>query len=65
MSRQTDLDRILEGLRAAAEAVRPFTSGEVEFRTKEERDDPVTAADEAADVVLKETLTSLHSLRAA
>ena len=56
MSRQSDLDRILEGLRAAAEAVQPFTSGEVEFRTKEERDDPVTAADEAADAVLKEIL---------
>lgn len=56
MSRQNDLDRILEGLRAAAGAVQPFTSGEVEFRTKEERDDPVTAADEAADAVLKEIL---------
>ena len=58
MSRQNDLDRILDGLRAAAEAVRPFTSGEVEFREKVERDDPVTAADLAADRVLREILPS-------
>lgn len=56
MSRENDVQRILEGLRAAAEAVKPFTSGEVEFRTKDVRDDPVTAADEAADAVLKEIL---------
>lgn len=56
MSRQNDLDRILEGLRAASDAVKPFTSGEIDFRTKEERDDPVTAADEAADRVLRELL---------
>lgn len=56
VSRQNDVARILEGLRAAADAVRPFTSGEIGFQTKEERDDPVTAADEAADEVLKEIL---------
>ncbi len=56
MSRDNDVRRILEGLRAAAEAVKPFTSGDIEFQTKEVRDDPVTAADEAADLVLKEIL---------
>lgn len=56
MSRSDDLKRITEGLRAAAEAVAPFTPGEVEFQTKEVRGDPVTAADEAADEVLREIL---------
>lgn len=56
MSRADDIQRILEGLHAAAEAVKPFTPGDVEFQTKEVRDDPVTAADEAADRVLKRIL---------
>ena len=56
MSRENDVQRILEGLKAAADAVKPFASGEIEFRTKDVRDDPVTAADEAADAVLKEIL---------
>lgn len=56
MSRKDDVLRIREGLLAAADAVAPFTAGEVSYRTKEERDDPVTAADEAADVVLKQIL---------
>ncbi len=56
MPRDDDLRRILEGLRAAAEAVAPFTPGAIEFERKEERDDPVTAADEAADRVLREIL---------
>lgn len=56
MSRKDDIARIREGLLAAAEAIAPFTAGEVLYRTKEERDDPVTAADEAADAVLKEIL---------
>ena len=56
MSRANDVQRILEGLHAAAEAVKPFTPGDVEFQIKEVRDDPVTAADEAADRVLKRIL---------
>lgn len=56
MSRANDVQRILEGLHAAAEAVKPFTPGDVAFQTKEVRDDPVTAADEAADRVLKRIL---------
>ncbi|KPJ78069.1 MAG: hypothetical protein AMS19_12235, partial [Gemmatimonas sp. SG8_23] len=36
--------------------MRPFTPGDIEFQTKEVRDDPVTAADEAADEVLKRIL---------
>jgi myo-inositol-1(or 4)-monophosphatase len=50
------LRRIREGLLAAADAVRPFTPGEVTFERKEERGDPVTAADHAADIVLREIL---------
>ena len=41
---------------AAADAIQPFTSGEVDFEIKEERGDPLTAADEAADRVLREVL---------
>lgn len=56
MSRADDLVRIHEGLLAAAEAVRPFTPGDVAFERKEERGDPVTAADHAADLVLRRIL---------
>lgn len=56
MSYREDVERIMVGLQAAAEAVRPFTRGEIEVRTKDVRDDPVTAADEAADAVLKDLL---------
>ena len=56
MSRSEDLARIREGLVAAAEAVRPYTPGDVAFERKEERGDPVTAADRAADLVLREIL---------
>ena len=56
MSRADDVRRIVEGLKAAAEAVRPFTPGDIAFERKEERGDPVTAADEAADRVLREIL---------
>lgn len=56
MSRAEDVRRILEGLKAAAEAVRPFTPGDIAFERKEARGDPVTAADEAADRVLREIL---------
>jgi myo-inositol-1(or 4)-monophosphatase len=56
MSREGDLARIREGLRAAAEAVRPYTPGDVAFERKELRGDPVTAADHAADLVLREVL---------
>lgn len=56
MSRREDVQRILDGLRAAATAVQPFTPGDVAFERKEERDDPVTAADHAADRVLRRIL---------
>jgi myo-inositol-1(or 4)-monophosphatase len=56
VSRVDDVRRIQEGLRAAAEAVRPFTPGDIAFERKEARGDPVTAADEAADRVLREIL---------
>lgn len=56
MSRAHDLERIRAGLFAAAEAVRPFTPGDVAFERKEGRGDPVTAADHAADLVLREIL---------
>ena len=56
VSRAGDLERILRGLEEAAEAVRPFTPGDIAFKRKEARGDPVTAADEAADRVLRETL---------
>jgi myo-inositol-1(or 4)-monophosphatase len=56
VSRSNDVQRILEGLWAAAEAVKPFTPGDIEFQTKDVRDDPVTAADEAADRVLRRIL---------
>ncbi|MDX1493014.1 MAG: 3'(2'),5'-bisphosphate nucleotidase CysQ [Longimicrobiales bacterium] len=56
MSRSDDLKRIMEGLKAAAEAVAPFEPGNVAFQRKEARGDPVTAADEAADEVLREIL---------
>jgi myo-inositol-1(or 4)-monophosphatase len=54
--RSDDLSRIRAGLLAAAEAVRPFTPGEVDFETKAERGDPVTEADRAADRVLRALL---------
>jgi myo-inositol-1(or 4)-monophosphatase len=50
------VQRIRDGLRAAAEAVRPFTPGDIAFERKELRGDPVTAADEAADRVLRDIL---------
>jgi myo-inositol-1(or 4)-monophosphatase len=56
VSRADDVRRILEGLKAAAESVRPFTPGDIAFERKEDRGDPVTAADEAADRVLREIL---------
>jgi len=56
LNREDDLARIHEGLRAAAEAIRPFTPGSVEFQLKLERDDPVTEADRAADSVLRRIL---------
>jgi len=56
VSRDNDIARIREALTAASEAVRPFTPGQVAFQTKEERDDPVTAADHAADAVLRRVL---------
>lgn len=56
MTRHDDLDRIRTALRAAAEAVRPFNPGAVEYREKSERGDPVTAADHAIDGVLHRIL---------
>lgn len=56
MSRADDVARILAGLRAAAEAVRPFTPGDVAFERKDVRNDPVTEADHAADAVLRDIL---------
>ena len=56
MTRADDVARIRAGLLAAAEAVRPFTPGEVAFQRKEARGDPVTEADHAADAVLREIL---------
>ena len=56
MARVEDIARIREGLLAAAAAVRPFTPGAVAFERKEGRGDPVTEADHAADLVLREIL---------
>ena len=56
MSRVDDVARIREGLLAAADAVRPFRPGSVDFQRKEVTGDPVTAADHAANVVLREIL---------
>jgi len=56
VSRSDDVQRIHAGLKAAAEAVRPFTPGDIAFERKDLRGDPVTAADEAADRVLREIL---------
>jgi len=56
VSRSDDLARIHAGLMAAAEAVRPYTPGEVAFDTKVERGDPVTEADHAANRVLLDLL---------
>jgi len=56
MARADDVERIRQGLLAAAEAVRPFTPGDIAFETKEARGDPVTEADHAADAVLREIL---------
>lgn len=52
MPRQDDLTLIGEALSAAAEAIRPFTPGAVDFKEKSSRGDPVTAADLAANEVL-------------
>jgi myo-inositol-1(or 4)-monophosphatase len=56
MSRADDVERIREGLIAAADAVRPFRPGSVEYRRKEVTGDPVTAADHAANAVLRQIL---------
>jgi myo-inositol-1(or 4)-monophosphatase len=52
MSRHDDLTRIREALLAAANAIRPFTSGAVDYDEKGSRRDPVTAADLAANEAL-------------
>lgn len=51
--RSSDLERIREALGRAAEAVRPFSPGSVEWEAKAERGDPVTEADLAIDRVLR------------
>lgn len=56
MSRQDDLARIQDALKAAADAIRPFTPGAVDYDEKSSRGDPVTAADLAANDVLLELL---------
>lgn len=56
MTRHDDLARIRAGLKAAAEVVRPFTPGAVEFERKSDRDDPVTEADHAINEVLHRLL---------
>ena len=56
MTRLDDVARIREGLLAAATAVRPFTPGAVAFERKAVTGDPVTAADHAANVVLRDIL---------
>jgi myo-inositol-1(or 4)-monophosphatase len=56
MPREDDLLRIREALAAAAEAVRPYTPGAVDYDEKSSRGDPVTAADLAIDEVLREML---------
>jgi myo-inositol-1(or 4)-monophosphatase len=56
MSRREDLARIRDALTSAAEAVKPFTPGAVDFDEKSNRGDPVTAADLAVDRVLKDIL---------
>ena len=58
MSRNNDLGRIREALTAAAEAIRPFIPGAVDYDEKSSRGDPVTAADLAANQVLLELLPS-------
>jgi myo-inositol-1(or 4)-monophosphatase len=58
MARVDDLNRIREALQAAAEAIRPFTPGAVEYDEKSSRGDPVTAADLAANDVLHAILPS-------
>jgi len=56
MSRRDDLIRIHEALLAAADAIRPYTPGSVDYDEKGSRRDPVTAADLAANGVLFKTL---------
>ncbi len=58
MTRLDDLDRIREALEAAAEAIRPFTPGAVDYDEKSSRGDPVTGADLAANEVLQAILPS-------
>lgn len=53
--RRADLERIEVALWAAAEAIAPFVPGEVAWERKA-AGDPLTAADLAADEVLRETL---------
>lgn len=53
---QNDMARIEAALDAAARAVEPFTPGAVEFSTKDDRGDPLTAADVAVDRVLRRLL---------
>ena len=56
MTRLDDLARIHEAIMAAADAIQPFKPGDIEFEIKSERGDPLTAADQAADRVLREML---------
>ena len=53
VSRTEDIARIAEALTAAGEALKPFTPGEIAYRVKEARGDPVTEADHAVDERLR------------
>ncbi len=50
--RAEDLERIGEALERAADALRPFTSGDIAHVVKEERGDPLTEADLAVNRAL-------------
>ncbi len=55
--RTDDLARIRDALPAAAEAVRPFTPGDLAVVSKAERGDPLTGADVAANRALRDFLS--------
>ncbi len=56
MSRAADLDRIERAIHDAAEALKPFTPGDVAYEVKSDRGDPVTEADHAVNDVLLSAL---------
>ena len=56
MSRAADLDRIERAIHDAAQALKPFTPGDVAYEVKSARGDPVTEADHAVNEVLLSVL---------